>query len=56
MELTQLKYFQTVAQLEHITRAAQALSIAQPSLSQAIAKLEEELGAPYLSVEAATSI
>ncbi len=46
MELSQLKYFQTVARLEHMTRAAQALSIAQPSLSQAIAKLEEELGAP----------
>jgi len=46
LELSQLKYFQTVARLEHMTRAAQALSIAQPSLSQAIAKLEEELGAP----------
>jgi LysR family transcriptional regulator, transcription activator of glutamate synthase operon len=46
LELSQLKYFQTVARLEHMTQAAQALSIAQPSLSQAIARLEEELGAP----------
>ncbi len=46
MELNQLKYFQTVARLEHMTQAAQELSIAQPSLSQAIAKLEQELGAP----------
>ena len=39
-----LKYFQEVARLEHITQAAEALSIAQPSLSKAISQLEEELG------------
>src|SRR5579862_141849 len=46
MELTQLKYFQTVARLEHMTQAAQALCITQPSLSQAISRLEDELGIP----------
>jgi DNA-binding transcriptional LysR family regulator len=44
MDLLQLKYFQTVARLEHMTQAARHLSIAQPSLSQMIARLEEELG------------
>jgi len=46
MELQQLKYFQTVARLQHFTHAAEELFISQPSLSRAIANLEEELGAP----------
>lgn len=46
MELTQLNYFQTLARMEHMTRAARALYITQPSLSQAIARLEAELGVP----------
>lgn len=39
-----LEYFCVAARLEHITRAAEELSITQPSLSKAIAQLEDELG------------
>jgi LysR family transcriptional regulator, transcription activator of glutamate synthase operon len=45
MELLQLKYFQTVARLQHISKAAEELNVSQPSLSIMIARLEEELGA-----------
>ena len=44
MNLNQLEYFRTLAHEEHYTRAAQMLSITQPSLSHAIAQLEQELG------------
>lgn len=46
MDLLQLRYFQTVARLEHMTRAAQELVVSQPSLSRTIARLEHELGVP----------
>lgn len=44
MEWQQIEYFQKVAQLQHMTQAAEALSISQPALSRSIARLEEELG------------
>lgn len=46
MELLQLHYFRTVAKLEHMTRAAEQLHIAQPALSKTISRLEEDLGVP----------
>jgi len=46
MDLLQLRYFRVVARLENITRAAEELYIAQPSLSQTIARLEESVGVP----------
>lgn len=44
MELLQLKYFQTVAYMEHISKAAKTLNISQPSLSLMIKRLEDEMG------------
>ena len=44
MTLNQLRYFRVLAKTEHYTKAADALAISQPSLSRAIALLEEELG------------
>ena len=46
MELFQLRYFLKVVELGSFTRAAQASSVSQPALSQAIQKLENELGQP----------
>lgn len=46
MEWQQLEYFQTLARMQHVTRAAEALLISQPALSRSIARLEEELGVP----------
>ncbi len=44
MNLYHLRYFATLAHLEHYTKAAEILSITQPSLSHAIASLEKGTG------------
>lgn len=44
MNLYYLRYFVTLAHLEHYTKAAEKLMITQPSLSHAISMLEKELG------------
>ncbi|MDA8335612.1 MAG: LysR family transcriptional regulator [Peptococcaceae bacterium] len=46
MEWQHLEYFQTVAREQHFTRAAGKLSLSQPALSRAIARLAEEPGVP----------
>jgi len=44
MELHQLRYFCAIAEAGSFSRAAQQTHVSQPSLSQQIAKLEDELG------------
>lgn len=46
MNLQHLRYFITLANLEHYTKAAQQLHITQPTLSHAINMIETELGLP----------
>lgn len=41
-----LCYFVKLAELQHYTKASEALYVSQPSLSYAISKLEDELGVP----------
>ena len=44
MELLQLQYFKTIAECQHITKAANKLTISQPSLSNTLSRIEAELG------------
>ena len=44
MEITQLRYFQVAATVQHISKAAEMLNISQPALSTTISRLEDELG------------
>ncbi len=44
MEMHQVRYFLAVCELRNFTRAAEACGVAQPSLTKAVKKLEEELG------------
>jgi len=46
MEIHQLIYFVAVAETGNFSRAAERCNVAQPSISQQIMKLEQELGTP----------
>lgn len=48
MDLRQLKYFVQIVESGSLAKASRQLYIAQPALSQAIAKLEAEVGKPLL--------
>lgn len=44
MEWHHFHYFKVLAEMEHMTRAAEKLAVSQPALSRAIMRIEEELG------------
>ncbi len=46
MEINQIKQFRVIARTESISKAAELLFVAQPSLSQMLKRLETELGTP----------
>ncbi len=46
MDLRDLRYFETIAELEHIGRATEKLHRTQPALTSCIRRLEEDCGAP----------
>ena len=46
MNLKQARYIKTIAQCESLTAAAKKLYVSQPSLSQMLRQIEEEIGLP----------
>ena len=51
MEMHQVRYFLAVSETLNFTRAAERCNVAQPSLTRAIHKLEDELGGPLFRRE-----
>lgn len=49
LDIRQLRYFLAIVEEGSISRAAERLGVAQPSLSQHVIKLEHELGGPLLN-------
>ncbi len=48
MDLRQLRYFAQIVESGSLSKASRCLFVAQPALSQQIAKLEDEVGKPLL--------
>lgn len=48
MDLRDLRYFETIAELEHIGRATERLHRSQPALTSSVRRLEQACGTPLL--------
>ncbi len=46
MHLEELEWFVALAEIEHVTEAAEELGVSQPTLSRALARFEAQVGAP----------
>jgi LysR family hydrogen peroxide-inducible transcriptional activator len=55
MEMHQIRYFLAVCRTLNFTKAAEECNVAQPSLTRAVQKLEEELGGPLFHRERANT-
>lgn len=53
MDLTQIRYFLTLAKTLNFTRAAESCNVSQPALTKSIQRLEDELGGPLILRERA---
>lgn len=51
MELMQIRYFLEAAKTKHMTNSAKNLHITQPALTQAIRRLENDLGVPLFAAK-----
>ena len=55
MELKQVRYFLALSEELNFTRAAEACNVTQPALTNAIKRLEDEMGGPLIHRERANS-
>lgn len=51
MELMQIRYFLEAARTKHMTNSAKNLHITQPALTQAVRRLENDLGVPLFTAK-----
>ena len=49
MDIRHLKYFIAISEEKSLSAASRRLGVAQPSLSQHVIKLEDELGLPLIT-------
>jgi DNA-binding transcriptional LysR family regulator len=48
MDLRDLRYFETIAELQHVGRASEKLHRTQPAITLSIRRLENDIGAPLI--------